>query len=156
MPQPDERIQELLLEAAVEIARLDGPANPVYLRLTAALQQELRPLSTTIGEVAQLYDVPPADALDEAIRSGCRLFWWEGKPHGVQGVRQLIKDWWRWDVTPEIAVDLSPEESARLEQAFGGELVAAAQATASKAPRKFTPSEANPPNLAATKRQQLG
>lgn len=158
-----EQVQELLFEAAVEIARLGGSDNPVYRKLAAALQQRLRPLSTTIGEIAGLYDIPPADVLDEVANAGCRLFWWEGKPHGLEGIRQLVKDWWRWDVTPEIAVDLSPEQSAQLEFAFGsaepvavgsvGPATLTAPPAAARPARKFSPSDTRLPNLAAEKRR---
>lgn len=109
----------LLFEATVELARLGGTENPVYRECLAALKRETAPLSTTIGELAERYDIPAADALQSVIDAGCRLFWWEGKPHGVDGIRAQIKSWWRWDITPEIQVDLSPEERAAIEAVWG-------------------------------------
>ena len=77
----DRKVQKLLFDAAVEIARLDGTENGVFRSLMTELQQQSQPLSTSVGEIANLYDIAAADALDEVIRSGCRVFWWNGKPY---------------------------------------------------------------------------
>src|SRR5262245_31015435 len=104
---------------------------------------------STVGEIARLYDLAESDVLEEVVRAGCRSFWWEGSRYDAEGVRRLIKDWWRWDVTPEIELTLSPVELERLE-----EQLSACEETTQKPLRKFVASQAEPPHLAAAKRQQ--
>jgi hypothetical protein len=102
-----------------------------------------RPLSTSVGEIAALYDIPPTDALDAVIGAGCKRYWWEGNRYDAGGVRRLVKEWSRWDATPEVEVDLTPEQRQRLDQALGEEnpAVAAPAQELQKPIRKFAASE---------------
>lgn len=132
-----EKSQKLLFDQAAPVA-----AQP-------------QPLSTTIGEIARLYDVAPTDALDEVIRSGCRRYWWNGESSGAEGIRKLIRDSWQWDVTPEIEVDLTASEQERLDRSLGSNDAQPAAAMA-RPPRKFIASESELPSTSTQRRQQLG
>ena len=104
---------------------------------------------STVGEIASLYDLAESDVLDEVIRAGCRSFWWEGNRYDAEGIRRLVKDWWRWDVTPEFELSLSPAELERLE----GQLSAYEEA-GQKPLRKFVASQTQLPSLAAGRGKQ--
>ena len=137
IPAQGNKVQKLLFD----------PAAPT------AAQPE--PLSTTIGEIARLYDVAPNDALDEVIRTGCRSYWWNGQTYRVEGIRRLIQDSWQWDVTPEIEVDLTAREQNSLDSSFGSDEPLPAGASA-KPLRKFVASESALPTATIQGRQQLG
>jgi hypothetical protein len=109
------------------------------------------PLATSVGEIARLYDLPESDVLDEAVHAGCRSFWWEGTRYGADEIRQVIKDWWRWDLTGEIELNLTGEEAARLERALGGD-----EAGEPKPLRKFVPSQTQLPHQVNRRRQRMG
>ena len=126
-----------------------NPATPANSQFEVAAANE--PLSTTIGEIAALYDLPAGDVLDETIKAGCRSFWWNGKPYHAEGIRQLAGEWWRWDIRPEIEIDLSPDVLSRLQFALGGEEAADA---ATKPLRKFVASEKHLPALEDLRRRE--
>lgn len=152
-----EKVQKLLFDAAVQIAVHDGPENPVFRHLVDELQQQSQPLSTTVGEIAGLYDLPAADVLDAVIRSGCRMFWWNGKPYEAEGIRKQIGGAWQWDLTPEIEVDLTPQQRQRLDELLGEGAVADPPPAESQRPlRKFIASDAQLPQQAGQRRQRLG
>ena len=148
----DRRVQKLLFDAAVEIAARVGTDNSVFGDLFAELQKQSQPLSTSIREIAQFYDIPPADALNEVVKTGCRLYWWNGTPYEANGIQREIKEFWQWDITPEVDVDLSPDQRRRLDDALGEEreeIPASENAgpeAAQVAPRRFVASEPSLPS----------
>jgi len=157
------KTQKLLFDAAGRIAVHDD-MDCKGQELVAELQQP-EPLSATIAEIAALYDIPPADVLEAVILTGCRVYWWNGKPYEADGVKRLIRSWSQWDATPEVEVELTQDQRRHLEEALGDEysapsgflppLNAVSSREDSQEPlRKFTPSDSRVPDLAAPEERQ--
>ena len=157
----NDELLDLLSEAAVEIANLDGPGNVVCRRLRA-MQKRLQPLTTTIGELAERADVPPRDMLEAAIAAGVSTFW-----HAGQALRNpsLLRTYLAMrsysDPVPELEFDLASDQAVRLAAELGMDVeqivpapAVASEAAKSKPIRKFVASESQAPNLATAKRQE--
>jgi hypothetical protein len=151
-----DKTQKLLFDAAVQIAVHDGTDNSVFQQLVGELQSQSQPLSTSVGEIANLYDIPAADAMDELVRAGCRVYWWNGTSYSADGIRQAISDAWQWEMTPEIEVDLTPEQRRVLDGSLGGSEHEEEAAGAQKPLRKFIASEPQLPQQAHQRQQQMG
>jgi len=155
-------ILETLSEAAVEIANLAGPDNVVCRRLRA-LQRKLTPQSVTVGELAERIDVAPRDVLDAAIAVGVRPFWHEGQQfRDAAYLRTYLRLQPLFDPVRELEFSLDPALIHKLADELGvapEELLDAEVATqTSTGPRKFVPSDAAFPGVAAAnkRRQQTG
>jgi len=156
---------DLLGEAAVEIANLDGPDNIVCRRLRA-MQRRLQTLTTTVGELAKQIDVSPRDVLDAALEAGIQVFWHEGQQFRTPSyLRTYLAMAYHFDPVPELEFDLTPDQIQRLaaeldvevEELTNDSVVAAgAGGSEKKGPRKFVASEQTPPGAAADRRKQLG
>jgi hypothetical protein len=151
-------LQKVLFDAAVEIAVLDGTDNSTFKSLLAELKKQSESLSTSVGEIAKLYDIPAEDALEKVIDSGCRRFWWNRERCGVEGIRRLLSDLSQWDVTADIEVELTPDERQRLDEALVAEKMQTARldSAESKPPRKFAPSDSQSPARVSHVRKQGG
>lgn len=162
--QPDELL-DLLSEAAVEIANLDGPDNIVCHRLRA-MQRRLQTLTTTVGELANRIDVSPRDVLDAALAAGIQDFWHEGQQFRTPSyLRTYLAMAYHFDPVPELEVDLTPDQVQRLAAELdveaaefmsdSGGTAGAMASSGKKGPRKFVASEQTPPRAAAAKRQHF-
>jgi hypothetical protein len=164
-----EDILELLGEAAVEIANLDSPSNIVCRRLRA-MQQRLKPLTTTVGELAKRIDVSPRDVLDAALAAGIHVFWHEGQQFRTPSyLKTYLSMAYHFDPVPELEFDLTVDQVERLATELDVEVheltsdesestaaAGANQSTGRKSPRKFAPSEQTPPNAAERRQQHFG
>ena len=160
--QSDELL-DLLSEAAVEIANLDGPDNIVCRRLRA-MQRRLQTLTTTVGELAKRIDVSPRHVLDAALAAGVQVFWHEGQQFRTPSyLRTYLAMAYHFDPVPELEMDLNPEQVQRLAAELDVEIdelttdssdsAEAIGPTGKKGPRKFVASEQTPPSAAVAKRQ---
>ena len=163
--QSDELL-DLLGEAAVEIANLDGPDNVVCRRLRA-MQRQLQTLTTTVGELAKRIDASPRDVLDAALEAGIQVFWHEGQQFRTPSyLRTYLAMAYHFDPVPQLEFDLTPDQVERLaaeldvqvEELTTDSVVSSVGGSSEKkGPRKFVASEQTPPAAAADRRtQQLG
>jgi len=150
-------LQKVLFDAAVEIAVLDGTDNNTFKSLLAELKKQSESLSTSVGEIAKLYDIPAEDALEKVIDSGCRRFWWGHERCGVEGIRRLLSDLPQWDVAADIEIELTPDERQRLDEALIAEKLQTTRSdNADSKPRKFAPSDRQSPARVSHVRKQSG
>jgi len=151
-------LQKVLFDAAVEIAVLDGTDNSSFKSLLAELKKQSDSLSTSVGEIAKLYDISAEEALEKVIDSGCRRFWWNRERFGVEGIRQLLSDLSHWDVVADIEIELTPDERQRLDEALVAEKLQTARAGCAdtKPPRKFVASDAQSPTRTGQERKRSG
>jgi hypothetical protein len=156
-------IINLLGEAAVEIANLDGPANIVCQRLRE-MQRRLKPLTTTVGELAKRIDVSPRDVLDASLAAGVQVFWHEGQQFRTPSyLRTYLTMAYHFDPVPELEFDLTSEQAERLATELDvtveeltteiGESEDSIGSMKKKSPRKFAASEQTPPSSAVASRQ---
>src|SRR5262245_27366162 len=149
--QSDELL-DLLDEAAVEIANLDGPDNVVCRRLRA-MQRQLQTLTTTVGELAKRIDVSPRDVLDAALEAGIQVFWHEGQQFRTPSyLRTYLAMAYHFDPVPELEFDLTPDQVERLGAELDVQLeeltndsVGVVGSTEKKGPRKFVASDSRLP-----------
>ena len=135
----------LLADAQREIARLDGPENPIARRLREA-QGRLVPLSATIGELARRIDVSPREVLDAAIAAGVRVFWHEGKQFRTPAYLESYLALPRYnDPLPELELDIAAEQCQRLAEELGVEVERLTEeeqpASGAKPARRFAASQ---------------
>jgi hypothetical protein len=154
-----EELLELLSEAAVEIANLDGPANIVCRRLRT-MQKRLESLTTTIGELAQRVGIAPWDLLDAARAAGVCVFWHEGQQfRSPLELLAYLEQEHYYDPVPELEVDLTRDQIERLAGELGVELPelhpeAAAHVAGNKPLRKFAASDTELSERAARRRRE--
>ena len=158
MDSENNNLQKVLFDAAVEIAVLDGTDNTTFKSLLAELKKQSESLSTSVGEIAKLYDIPAEDALEKVIDSGCRRFWWNRERCGAEGIRRLLSDLAQWDVAADIEIELTPDERQRLDETLVVEKMEIARSGSgdTKPPRKFAPSDSQSPASAPHVRKQGG
>ena len=137
-------LQKVRLDAAAEIAVLDGTNNNPFKSVMSALPNQPASLSTSVAEIAKLYEIPIEDALEKVIHSGCQRFWLFNEHYGVKGLCRFVSILSESDIG-RIEIELTPADHQRLDQALIEERLHFVRSL--KPPRQFTPSDAQAPFL---------
>ena len=76
------------------------------------IASQLRREPVTIGWLAERYDLPPADVLDQLLAAGVTQFVWtvEGRAFDAGSAWNLVRTFTAWDTTGDLQVELTDEQ----------------------------------------------